>query len=118
MEKSAQKPAARSGRGSSSRIGINRGKPASAALACEGGTSSGCHRLGMGRPGDCFDNAPIESFFSTLKSEFAHHRRFVTRQQAGDEIRDYIERFYNRIRMHSTIGYRSPCEYERMAVLS
>lgn len=72
----------------------------------------------MSRPGDCYDNAPTESFFSTLKSEFAHHRRFLTRQQAREEISDYIERFYNRIRMHSTLGYRSPCEYETMAVLS
>ena len=72
----------------------------------------------MSRPGDCYDNAPVESFFSTLKCEFAHHRRFHTRDQAKQEISDYIERFYNRIRMHSTLGYRSPCEYERMAVLS
>ena len=72
----------------------------------------------MSRPGDCYDNAPIESFFSTLKSEFAHHRRFQTRRQAQEEISDYIERFYNRIRMHSTLDYRSPCQYEQMTVLS
>ena len=72
----------------------------------------------MSRPGNCYDNAPVESFFSTLKSELTHHRRFRTRDQARREIKEYIERFYNRVRLHSTLGYQSPCQYEKMAAVS
>jgi len=72
----------------------------------------------MSRPGNCFDNAPVESFFSTLKSELTHHRRFRTRDQAWVEIKAYIEQFYNRIRAHTSLGYRSPGEYEKMATVT
>ena len=68
----------------------------------------------MSRPGKCVDNAVAESFFHTLKTEWLYHFRFSTREQARLAIFDYIEGFYNRTRMHSTLGYRSPEEYERM----
>ncbi len=68
----------------------------------------------MSRAGKCVDNAVAESFFHTLKTEWLYHFRFSTREQARLAIFDYIEGFYNRTRMHSTLGYRSPDEYERM----
>ena len=68
----------------------------------------------MSRAGKCVDNAVAESFFRTLKTEWIYHFRFSTREQARLAIFDYIEGFYNRTRMHSTLGYRSPDEYERM----
>jgi len=54
----------------------------------------------MSRKGNCYDNAPMESFWGTLKSELVHHRRFTTRQEAMQEIREYIEIFYNRQSRH------------------
>ena len=68
----------------------------------------------MSRPGKCVDNAVAESFFHTLKTEWLYHFRFSTKEQARLAIFDYIEGFYNRTRMHSALGYRSPEEYERM----
>jgi transposase InsO family protein len=68
----------------------------------------------MSRAGKCVDNAVAESFFHTLKTEWLYHFCFSTREQARLAIFDYIEGFYNRTRMHSTLGYRSPDEYERM----
>ncbi len=68
----------------------------------------------MSRKGDCWDNAPMESFFHTLKVELIYHTYFETRSQARRSIFEYIEVFYNRIRLHSTIGYNSPEEYEKM----
>jgi putative transposase len=72
------------------------------------------HRLvqSMSRKGNCWDNAPTESFFSTLKNELCGDAAFVTRGQAREEIFEYIEIFYNRMRLHSTLGYRSPAEFE------
>ncbi len=70
--------------------------------------------VSMSRKGDCWDNAVVESFFSALKKELVHHCRFETRSQAQSEIFDYIEVFYNRQRLHSTLGYRSPVEFEEM----
>jgi len=70
--------------------------------------------VSMSRKGNCWDNAVAESFFSALKKELVHHRRFETRGQAKSEIFDYIEVFYNRQRLHSTLGYRSPVEFEEM----
>jgi len=67
----------------------------------------------MSRKGNCWDNAPAESFFHTLKTELIHHRRFETREQAKYEIFEYIEVFYNRQRKHSTLGYRTPAEFDR-----
>jgi len=66
----------------------------------------------MSRKGNCWDNAPVESFFATLKRELVHDRRFQTREQARSEIFEFIEVWYNRKRRHSTLGYMSPAEYE------
>jgi transposase InsO family protein len=67
----------------------------------------------MSRKGDCFDNACAESFFSTLKNELVHHTTFHTREEARTAIFDYIEIFYNRQRLHQTLGYITPAELER-----
>jgi putative transposase len=67
----------------------------------------------MSRKGNCFDNAPIESFWGTLKNELVHHRRFATRAEAESAIREYIEIFYNRQRRHSRLGYLAPAEFTR-----
>jgi len=66
----------------------------------------------MSRKGDCLDNAVMESFFHTLKVELVYHCSFETRSQARRSIFEYVEVFYNRIRIHSAIGYNSPEEYE------
>ena len=68
----------------------------------------------MSRKGNCWDNAVVESFFHTLKVELVHHRRYLTRDDARQEIFEWIEVFYNRQRRHSTLGYRSPAEFEMM----
>lgn len=67
----------------------------------------------MSRKGNCYDNAPMESFWGTLKNELVHHRRYRTRLEAIQEIREYIEIFYNRQRRQKRLGYISPAEYER-----
>jgi putative transposase len=72
----------------------------------------------MSRKGDCFDNACAESFMSTLKNELTHHLQFHTREEAKTAIFEYIEVFYNRQRLHQTLGYLSPAEYERRAGVS
>ena len=64
----------------------------------------------MGRTGVCWDNALAESFFGALKNELVHRRVFTTRRKARTAIAEYIEVFYNRIRIHSTLGYRTPHE--------
>ena len=69
-------------------------------------------RCSMSRKGDCWDNAPAESFWSTLKAELVELTTFDTRAQAGVAVAQYIELFYNRQRRHSVIDYRSPAEYE------
>jgi putative transposase len=66
----------------------------------------------MSRKGDCWDNAAMESFFATLKRELVHRTTFATREEARAALFDYIEVFYNRSRLHSTLGYLSPVEYE------
>ncbi len=66
----------------------------------------------MSRKGNCYDNAPVESFFSTLKNELIHLRRFKTREEAKSAIFDYIEVFYNRQRRHSSLGYLTPLEFK------
>jgi putative transposase len=68
----------------------------------------------MGSRGDCFDNAVAESFFATLKKELIHRRAWPTRAELRTEVFDYIETFYNRRRRHSTLGHRSPADYENM----
>ena len=69
-------------------------------------------RASMSRKGDCYDNAPMESFWGTLKNELIHHRRYKTREQAIREITEYIEVFYNRQRRQARLGYLSPAVYE------
>ena len=66
----------------------------------------------MSRKGNCWDNACVESFFGTLKRELVYHRRYATREEATQDIFEYIEVFYNRQRRHSTLGYHSPAEFE------
>jgi transposase InsO family protein len=66
----------------------------------------------MSRRGDCFDNAPVESFFGTLKTEVVYQHRFATRSEARQAIFEYIEVFYNRQRRHSALGYVSPAAFE------
>ena len=70
----------------------------------------------MSRAGNCWDNAVMESFFSTMKTERCHRKHYATRQVARADIFDYIERFYNPTRRHSTLGNRSPINFERTAV--
>ncbi len=67
----------------------------------------------MSRRGDCWDNAPMESFFASLKKELVHDARFATRAEARAAIFEYIEVFYNGQRRHSSLGYVSPAEYEQ-----
>jgi transposase InsO family protein len=66
----------------------------------------------MSGRGDCYDNAVMESFWATLKTELVHHERYATRQQARASIFEYIEVFYNRKRLHSSLGYQSPESFE------
>lgn len=72
---------------------------------------NGC-ACSMSRKGNCWDNAPVESFFATLKKELIHGRRFATRAQALSEIFEFIEVWYNRKRRHSALNYMSPVQYE------
>ena len=67
----------------------------------------------LSRKGTCYDNAPVESFFSTLKNELVRHRQFQDQAEARHAIFEYIEGFYNRQRLHQTLGYRSPEEFEQ-----
>ena len=66
----------------------------------------------MRRKGNCWDNACVESFFGTLTRELVYHRHYATREDATQDIFEYIKVFYNRKRRHSTLGYHSPAEYE------
>jgi len=66
----------------------------------------------MSRSGNCYDNAAMESFWSTLKMELVYRQSFASRQRARQVIFDYIEVFYNRQRLHSALGYASPCAFE------
>ena len=77
-------------------------------------------KMSMSRKGDCYDNAPMESFWGSLKNELVHHERFVTRQQARHAITEYIEIFYapkevplgdNRQRKQARLGYLSPAAF-------
>jgi transposase InsO family protein len=67
--------------------------------------------VSMSRKGNCYDNAPMESFWGTLKNELVHHQRYQTREQARREITEYIEIFYNRQRRHSRLGNLSPAAF-------
>jgi transposase InsO family protein len=70
----------------------------------------------MSRKGNCWDNAPMESFFHSLKTEQVHHCDYQTRDEARRDIFEYIEVFYNRQRRHSTLGYLSPAQFELAAL--
>jgi putative transposase len=69
----------------------------------------------MSRSGNVWDNAAMESFFSSLKTERVARKIYRTRNQARAEVFDYIERFYNPTRRHSTLGYLSPIDFEKQA---
>jgi putative transposase len=70
-------------------------------------------RPSMSRKGNCYDNAPMESFWGTLKNELIYQQRYATREQAIREIAEYIEVFYNRQRRQKRLGYLSPAVYEQ-----
>lgn len=74
------------------------------------------HRHGlhpsMSRAANCYDNATMESFWSTLKQELVYRQKFLTRSQASAAIFDYIQTFYNPLRLHSALGYQSPVDFE------
>ena len=70
-------------------------------------------KASMSRTGNCYDNAPMESFFHTLKVELVHYRRWATRDEARRDLFAYVEGYYNRQRMHSALGYLSPEQAER-----
>jgi putative transposase len=67
----------------------------------------------MSRVAQCWDNAPVESFFASLKRELVHDEHYTSREQAKASIFEYLEVFYNRVRRHSSLGYLSPVEFER-----
>ena len=75
-------------------------------------------RQSMSRKGNCYDNAITESFFHTLKTEMTNDLRTKSRQEARVSLFEYIELFYNRNRLHSSLGYRSPEEYEKLTNLT
>ena len=72
----------------------------------------------MSRKGDCYDNASIESFWGTLKNELVHHQRYITKQQAKDEVAEYIEMFYNRQQTQTRLGYVSPSVFTQKFYLN
>ena len=75
-------------------------------------------KASMSRKGNCYDNAPMESFWGTLKTELVHHRRYTTREEAIKEITEYIEVFYNRERRQARLGYLSPAAYVKKFYVS
>jgi putative transposase len=75
-------------------------------------------RPSMSRTGNCWGNACVERFFGTLKRELVYHRRYATRDEATQDIFEYIEVFYTRQRRHSTLGYHAPAEYAARAAVA
>jgi putative transposase len=73
-------------------------------------------RLSLGSTGDCYDNAAMGSFFSTLKSELVNREKLKTEEEARRKIFDYIEVYYNRQRRHSTLNYQTPAEHGYAAI--
>jgi transposase InsO family protein len=69
----------------------------------------------MSRKGNCWDNAPAESFFHTLKTELVHHKHYATKEAAKRDLFHYIETYYNRTRIHSALGYITPMQKEAQA---
>jgi putative transposase len=70
-------------------------------------------KVSMSRKGDCWDNAPMESCWGSLKTELIHHCRFATREEARRAIAEYIEVFYNRIRKQARLGFLSPAAFRK-----
>jgi transposase InsO family protein len=70
-------------------------------------------KASMSHRGNCYDNAVVESFFGTLKQELVHDARWTTIEEARAALHEYIEVFYNRQRLHSALGYRTPAEVDR-----
>lgn len=101
----------RRGSGVSPLVHSDRGSQYASAAFTKRLDSWGCSQS-MSRRANCWDNAVTESFFGILKNELIHHERFTTRQAAKDKIFDYIEVFYNRMRIHSAANYFAPAEYE------
>jgi putative transposase len=93
---------AHSGRGSQYASEHYRGILAGRGIVCS-----------MSRRANCWDNAPMESFFASLKKELTHGEVYATREGARASVFEYIEVFFNRVRRHSSLGYMSPAEYER-----
>jgi len=79
---------------------------------------SGRIRCSMSRPGNCWDNAVVEGFFATQKTELMRGRPYHTRQEARLEVFEYLKGFYNRSRRHSALGYLSPVEFEQRTAQS
>lgn len=71
-------------------------------------------QVSMSRAGNAYDNAPMESFFATLKTELVQHRRYQSQKEATNDIFEYIEVFYNRQRLHQALGYRTPVDFESL----
>ena len=71
----------------------------------------------VSRSGNCYDNAPMESFWYTLKTEFVHHEQFATRAEAKAKIFERIEVFHNRERLHSSLGYRTQVDFAQEEML-
>jgi putative transposase len=72
----------------------------------------------MSRSGNCWDNSAMESFFKTLKTERTDRKVYRSRAEAKSDVFDYIERFYNARRRHSTLGYISPMQFEQQSQLA
>jgi len=70
-------------------------------------------RVSMSGRGNCYDNAPMESFWGTLKQELVHHRHYISRREAIQDITEYIEIFYNRQRLQAKLGFLSPAKYAK-----
>ena len=70
----------------------------------------------MSRKGNCWDNAPAESFFATLKKDLVYHEHYKTREEARMSIFEYILVFYNQKRKNSTLGYTTPSQYAKMLI--
>jgi putative transposase len=68
----------------------------------------------MSRKGNCWDNSPVERFFSSLKRECTGDRLYRTRQEAMADVREYVAVYYNSKRLHSTLGYKTPMDYEKI----
>jgi transposase InsO family protein len=74
-------------------------------------------QVSMSRKGNCYDNAPMESFFATLKTELIHHCHYHTKTEAKPAVFEYIEVFYNRLRRHSALDYQSPVTFEKLSLI-